>query len=337
MATMTRSLVLMNVTRELFDDILDSGFRAKFDAESLRPERYDGPKRKHRKRRHLDARGCLALVLMHINSTMDLSVLGLVFALTESTACNYLECGLHHFHAAVSSMDDARVEWPDKDRMKYLSGLASAREPLIRFAFGTVDGCNLRVLEPTDINLQNAMYNGWLSSTYVSNIIVWLFDGCAGLAILNAPGSWHDSAVSVSGGLYQTLMFKTPTPYALVADSAFPRSGELAPKILRPRKDNEAPPEDLHERVIDMALQRQVISLRQAAEWGMGAFQRTCPRLKKPLSWDPAKRLRLLESCIRFVNLRTRRIGLNQIQTVFEADNDSSSRNALGITLPRGT
>ncbi len=57
---------------------------------------------------------------------------------------------------------------------------------------------------------------------------------------------------------------------------------------------------------------------RQSAEWGNRGFQAAYPRLNATLPAEPsAWRSILLETAVLLYNLRTRKIGLNQIQTVW--------------------
>ncbi|KAE9213776.1 hypothetical protein PF004_g15239 [Phytophthora fragariae] len=46
--------------------------------------------------------------------------------------------------------------------------LVEAREPLFKHTFGFIDGKNLRVQQPSNADLQNAMYNGWLHTIFVT-------------------------------------------------------------------------------------------------------------------------------------------------------------------------
>lgn len=62
----------------------------------------------------------------------------------------------------------------------------------------------------------------------------------------------------------------------------------------------------------------EVVSYRQTAEWGMRSIQGSFGRLRLPLSINNIhSRANLLEICFRLHNLRTRRIGQNQIQAVY--------------------
>ena len=67
-----------------------------------------------------------------------------------------------------------------------------------------------------------------------------------------------------------------------------------------------------------LAFNRQLFSYRQTAEWGMRAIQGSFGRLRIPLDIsDKDARADLLEVCVRLHNLRTQRVGHNQIRTVY--------------------
>ena len=90
-------------------------------------------------------------------------------------------------------------------------------------------------------------------------------------------------------------------------------------KILTPFKSGQ-----IFESHQTMKLTRQqlrqhkyVLSIRQAAEWGMRALQGSFGRLRTPLPSNDAHRARIISVCIHLHNLRTVRIGINQIKTVF--------------------
>jgi hypothetical protein len=66
-----------------------------------------------------------------------------------------------------------------------------------------------------------------------------------------------------------------------------------------------------------MALDCQLSSYRQTAEWGMRALQGGFGRLRVPLSVNAEARFRLLRVISRAFNLRVRMVGINQIRTVY--------------------
>lgn len=109
----------------------------------------------------------------------------------------------------------------------------------------------------------------------------------------------------------------TLSTHGVLSDSAFPVSGRLFNKIITPLKDNEldALPPHLHFDAVRM--HNAIISIRQAAEWGMGAVLKPYKRLELPLPYNPFERAKRLEGIHRLYNLRVERTGISQIKTVF--------------------
>ena len=104
-----------------------------------------------------------------------------------------------------------------------------------------------------------------------------------------------------------------------MADTAFPRGTvSIEGRIAAPIKAGQTitgTQEQIEEKVL---FDREVISYRQSAEWGMRSIQGSFGRLQLPLSIrSNQQRADLLEVCFRLHNLRTRRIGQNQIQSVY--------------------
>jgi hypothetical protein len=98
--------------------------------------------------------------------------------------------------------------------------------------------------------------------------------GCLGTIIaakLNAPGSWHDSRLAQ--GIYEKLRNHTPSGFYLVADTAFPRGADqIQGKIRAPIKTSQriqGTSVQIEER---LAFDRELLSYRQTAEWGMRAM-----------------------------------------------------------------
>ncbi len=67
-----------------------------------------------------------------------------------------------------------------------------------------------------------------------------------------------------------------------------------------------------------MVQDRQLLSYRQTAEWGMRALQGSFGRLRVPLDIAHKEdRANLLEVCVRHHNLRCEEVGINQIRSVY--------------------
>lgn len=67
-----------------------------------------------------------------------------------------------------------------------------------------------------------------------------------------------------------------------------------------------------------MAFNRELLSYRQTAEWGMRGLQGGFGRLRVPLEIaNKESRGDLIEICVRLHNLRAIRVGINQIRMVY--------------------
>lgn len=117
--------------------------------------------------------------------------------------------------------------------------------------------------------------------------------------------------------IYKMLLERTPDGYSIAADTAFKRNGMLG-RVHVPLKAKERV-EGTHAEIQQrLALNREVVSFRQTAEWGMRSIQGSFSRLKMPLHPNDAPlRRRLLEVIVHLHNVRTRRVGLNQIRTTY--------------------
>ena len=136
---------------------------------------------------------------------------------------------------------------------------------------------------------------------------------------LNAPGSWHDSRVALT--IYKKLRTRTPNGFYLVADTAFPR-GDAALRrggfIRAPMKAGEILHMTQEELQAAVKFDNQLLSCRQAAEWGMRTIQGSFGRLRMPLPiGDTRARANLIEICVRLSNVRARLVGISQIKAVF--------------------
>ena len=83
-------------------------------------------------------------------------------------------------------------------------------------------------------------------------------------------------------------------------------------------KDGTRLPSDPHLRRQALAFDRQLLSYRQTAEWGNRALQGCFGRLRIPLLINYNElHGDILEICSRLCNLRTRKVGINQIRSVY--------------------
>ena len=84
--------------------------------------------------------------------------------------------------------------------------------------------------------------------------------------------------------------------YDVLSDSAFPVSGELFKRIVTFLKENDLERSAPAARPALAALSNAITSMRQAAEWGMGAVEKVYRRLLEPLPFDQKRRGRRILS-----------------------------------------
>jgi hypothetical protein len=129
--------------------------------------------------------------------------------------------------------------------------------------------------------------------------------------VINAPGSWYDSKVAVP--IYHRLLDDMPDPWYIIADTAFPCGNQqVQQKIKAPLKSGVQVSRECLQDIL--RLNRQLLSYRQSVEWGMRALQGAFGHLWVPLDAnDKKRRSRILRLAFCLHNVRTRRVGVNQI------------------------
>ncbi|KNE92026.1 hypothetical protein PSTG_14559 [Puccinia striiformis f. sp. tritici PST-78] len=169
--------------------------------------------------------------------------------------------------------------------------------PAVCSQYLATDGLNLPILVSDDEDVQNAYYNGWTCSHYCSSILAFAPDGTIMFAILNAPGSWHNSIITEP--LYDQLLERTPPGYLKRGDR-LPSSPRSYARL--------------------KVLNDSLVSARQAAEWGMRSIQGSFARLKLPLpAEDNEYQADLLQLVCGLHQIRCRLVGINQTASVYES------------------
>ena len=238
--------------------------------------------------------------------------LNLLFGVTESVCNLFIRFARRILAKVLSSDAHAVTRLPTSAEFNKYTAIVSELYPSLRNVFGMGDGLKLYLEEANDVIVQNMFYNGWKSDHYVSCIMVFVPSGVIVAAMLNAPGCMHDSQISEYGGLYEKLeRFQEKTGGTIVVDSAFDRG--RYPFLVKSAQDETSAetPEEVN-------TIRQATSFRQSAEWGMRMFQGSFPRMKDRFIYEERgeRKLMLLLTVLLF-NVRTKLVGLNQIQTVF--------------------
>lgn len=191
------------------------------------------------------------------------------------------------------------------------------KEPLVKGRWGFIDGKNYRVQEPSNSAIQNGMYNGWLHSVLVTGTACFSADGVIIWAKLNYFGSWNDGEMS------RVFREKLSDPtrnvggHGVLSDSAFPVSREMFGRIITPLKDGDLERAHRDARPSLIRLSSAITSMRQSAEWGMGAVSKVYRILLAKLSYDKKRRGRLLTVTHKLYNYRVRTTGISQIKNYF--------------------
>lgn len=260
----------------------------------------------------------LALVLEFYSSTGELKTLGALYGLTSKRVSTWLQRAEVALYNVLERSFLARICWPSLDKQREWANHMLAYFPLVPNRFGYVDGKNLPVQEPTDVDLQNAMYNGWLHCVLVTGVLCFGCDGTLIWAKHNIVGSWNDG--EVAGKLFTKLMDVSCTlpGYGLVSDSAFPTSKAMFQRIVTPLKDGELESIPAAWQHFCGQVSAEITSMRQTCEWGMGAIQKPFRRLIMPLPYDYNVRHRRLCNMFRLWNLRVRTTGITQVATTFQ-------------------
>lgn len=191
------------------------------------------------------------------------------------------------------------------------------KEPLVKGRWGFIDGKNYRVQEPTNAAIQNGMYNGWLHSVFVTGTACFSVDGVIVWAKLNYFGSFNDSEISRVFREKLSDSRRNVDGHGVLSDSAFPVSQEMFGRIITPLKSGDLERAHRDARPSLIRLSSAITSMRQSAEWGMGAVSKVYRILLVKLSYDKKRRGRLLTVTHKLYNYRVRTTGISQIKNYF--------------------
>jgi hypothetical protein len=267
-------------------------------------------KRKGRPR-HLDAEGCLGLVLMWYRTRGAVSrSLCIMFGLTQTVMFWWLKFGKRVLLHILQGHPDAKIQKPTDDEVRSYVNAISSQYPHAQDVWAACDGLKLSMQAAMDDVTQNMFYNGWTHGHYISCIFVFAPDGKICICSFNSPGCWHDSTQADHGGVYDKIeeVYKA-TGGKVVIDSAF-SLGNRGYFI----KSSQLDPMDAQE----LLTNRDATSVRQLSEWGMRQIQAKFPRLKDDMPYEEqGERKVTLNLMILLYNFQTARVGMNQILNTY--------------------
>ena len=302
---------VVSLNRNGFERLL-SEFRKHFSWKS-------GTEKGGRPPRCPDKHCALALVLHSYCSEAGQKTWCEFFGIVPSTLSRLYDKAEEALSLSLRNLPESKFEWPELEEQRRLATLVSMKEPLIVGKWGFVDGKNYTVLAPTERELQNAHYNGWLHSPLIDNCALLSAAGLCVWEKLNFYGSWNDGEMSRSLREKLSNPTKNVDGHGIISDTAFPIPPELVGRIITPLKDGDIRRASRETRSALRYLSAAITSLRQAAEWGMNCVPQVYRILQKKLPFNQEKRGRLLENCYRLWNLRVRTTGISQVKNHFDA------------------
>lgn len=267
-----------------------------------------------------DKKAILGLLLSYYTGTMEYKTLCQTFGISPSTCSRLIHRAELALMEALKGIKDARVRWPTFHQQREWAQKVYEKTPLLTGRWGFIDGKNYQVMTPSSDDEQNAMYNGWLHAHLVTGTLCFGCDGTIVWMKVNCPGSWND------GDMSREFQDKLADPrytldgHGVLADSAFPVSGSMHTKIMTPMKDGEWERAAPHLQAGLAIMNAVITSMRQSAEWGMGAVSKVYRRLLMRLPFNQEVRARRLYNLHHLYNYRVRRTGISQIRSYFYDD-----------------
>lgn len=280
---------------------------------------HSGPNKSGRPSRVRDYHCVLSLLLHRYCSPAENKTWSEMFGITPSTLIRTLAKGEAALLRTLNKLPEARVEWPSKAEQIDMALKVQAIEPIILGRWGFIDGKNYRVAEPSNCLVQNAMYNGWLHTVFVTGTACFSVQGVIIWAKLNFFGSWNDSEMSRQFMEILSDSNRNVDGHGVLSDSAFPVSSSMFGRIMTPLKDGELGRAHRDARPALIHLSAAITSMRQSAEWGMGAVCKVYRILNHKLSFDCKIRGQLLTVLHKLYNYRVRTTGISQIKNYFNA------------------
>jgi hypothetical protein len=267
--------------------------------------------------RSLSSEACLGLTLSYFRTMSQEYLLAVYFGVTHGRYNIWGRYGRRLLSECLSSCPTAVPSFPSHAKIEVYKQAISEKYPQLVDLYCVMDGMKLNVQCPGDALLQERFYNGWKCGHFVNQLFVFAPDGTIIMAVVDAPGTKHDSEMAMLGdpSVYDQLdRCYDETGGKCSADSAFATRGRES--IVKSMPKDQIPINATSTAHRDYL--RQNLSLRQAAEWGMRAYQGSFPRLKMTMKWEyKGERHISLWLSVLLYNYRANNVGLNQIRTVY--------------------
>jgi len=275
---------------------------------------------------------CLGLRLVWVCTRGSLTVLKLIFGMMCSNLCMYLRFGHPMIVEALKSDSLAKIAIPLNEDIASYKDAVGAIYPLLSDVWSTMDGLKLYLQQSGNSEIQAHFYNGWMHDHYVTSVFVFCPDGTISIAFFNVPGSMHDSQVAHWGRVYDKLgAVYDETGRKCTVDSAFGKVNR--PFLIKSLQDYLISTMPTHqEQRLGLQRKQQVMSMRQAAEWGMRTMESLFPHLKDTFLYEDTGVHRILMKMVCLLyNLRARTVGINQIENVFMKHLNVDANNKMNM------
>ena len=178
---------VISLTRASFEKLLTT-FKRHYKTKS-------GKGRSGRPHRIVKKSTVLALLLQFYTAPLEKKTMCQLYAIPPTTLGRYLLLAEIALLAALYELPEARVQWPTLDEQREWGLLVAQKSHLVTGRWGFIDGKNYRVQKPTNVDLQNAMYNGWLHSVLITGVFCFGVDGTVAWGKHNFVGSWNDALI----------------------------------------------------------------------------------------------------------------------------------------------
>jgi hypothetical protein len=280
------------------------------------------PKETRGRPRLIDAKSCLGLVLTWYRFRGPYYILQGWFGLTSSCLILWLKFGRTVVESVLKG-DRSKVQMPSLEKIKQYKDIINRRHPVLKDVFCVGDGLKLKIQKSGNATVQSRFYNGWTHGHYITNLFIFAPDGLIIFAVINAPGSIHDSTLAEWGDFYKTMdLIYESCGGQCCMDSAFAALNNDA--IIRSSEQTNG------NNPLEIVVNKEATSLRQSAEWGMRAIQSAFPRMLDDFRYEEMGSRRLILSVmVMLYNFRSDRVGLNQIRTVYVPEWNNSAQSYM--------
>ena len=260
--------------------------------------------------RDLSSIGCLGMVLMWYR-TQGSSARSLCMMFGQTSTCLYkwLKFGRRVLLHVLCRHDASMVRLPDANQVRDMKSTVREKYPTCHDCIGAADGLKILVESPVNWAVQEKFFNGWKQDHYVNCVFLFTVDGKIRVAVVNAPGSFHDSTIADYGAYSEFEKLFRLYQARIVVDSAFNIEG--GPWLIESSQLDPMDPRGI-------LFNREATSLRQLSEWEMRMLQAAFPRIKCALPCEEdGEREIILKLMVLLHNFASERMGLNQIFNSF--------------------